>query len=89
MTVPLHMVEIESEGWSSNSAAATAVVGTTQYFRLKDKRGYAIIGYFIYIYSLTTMSRSLNLPDHDYAYHFDLDFPFPSTPAIAQRLILT
>lgn len=40
--MPLHMVEIESEG-SSNGTGATAVVGTTQYFRLKDKRGYALI----------------------------------------------
>jgi hypothetical protein len=45
MTVPLHMVEIESEG-SSNGTGATAVVGTTQYFRLKDKRGYASIMHF-------------------------------------------
>lgn len=42
--MPLHMVEIESEG-SSNGTGATAVVGTTQYFRLKDKRGYALILY--------------------------------------------
>jgi uncharacterized membrane protein len=46
--VPLHMVEIESEG-SSNGTGATAVVGTTQYFRLKDKRGYASIMHFFAI----------------------------------------
>jgi hypothetical protein len=49
MTVPLHMVEIESEG-SSNGTGATAVVGTTQYFRLKDKRGYALIVFFDVFY---------------------------------------
>ena len=52
MTVPVHMVEIESEG-SSNSTGSTAVVGTTKYFRLKDKRGYNLISYlFIYIFFL-------------------------------------
>jgi hypothetical protein len=56
--VPVHMVEIESEG-SSNSTGSTAVVGTTKYFRLKDKRGYTLISHLLIYFLFSKILPSL------------------------------